>query len=721
MAKKAPKTSSDIVPKEQNATGMSPREAFETLLLTLSNSFINLTSSSIDRGIDDALKRIGEFSDVDRCWIIEFESDGSVASNTFEWCAPGIESTMHQIQSFPVADATWMVEKLLKFETVHIPSVKNLPAEAEVIRTLCEAQDIQSLVAVPLIYAGQLVGIVGFDSVRSEKEWSQDLVNLLSIVGEMLVNALHRKRIESLQKDSDLKFRAVLEGLAEGLIIGDTNDTVLYVNSRMVEMTGYSAEELIGIKAYQLLVPSEEWYRVEGGTQRRFSGAFDRYELTIVRKDGTHFISEVSATPYRNSSGEIVGSIAALSDISAKKQAEQENERLQRQLLQAQKMEAVGQLAAGIAHDLNNSLGAVVGHLQIIRMQESLSSQAAQSVDIALTGCSRASTLINQLLSFSRQGKYDFKVTSIQHLIGESLDFLGKIVSPSVEIKRSGQLEDLFISADQAQLQHVITNLVINACHAMPKGGALNFSFSTTYILRPQNFNQKSKAGNFVVLTVSDTGSGIPEDLLSKIFDPFFTTKEEGEGSGLGLSMVYGIMQNHGGWIEVDSEAGMGTAFSLYFPQVGAPSLSLVERKENGAKGKKEGVGKILVIDDEPMLVELACNFLERAGFTTQPFSSPDEAFEWFRANHAEVSLVLLDMKMPGYNGSKSFKILREIDPEAQVVLISGYIDDREVHDLLDKGALSFIQKPVKYTELVAWISRTIKGDEPPARLALVH
>jgi len=382
--------------------------------------------------------------------------------------------------------------------------------------------------------------------------------------------------------------------------------------------------------------------------------------------------------------------------------AESQNLKLQRQLMQSQKMEAIGQLAAGIAHDLNNALAAVVGHLELMRSNPKLSADLEHSATIALSGCERASSLIEQLLGFSRQGRYNLKQISIKKAVSDTVHFLGRVIGKEVEIVERGPSSDLMISADEGQIQQVLINLIINAKQAMPRGGQISFDFDSCVVNEVARFNPKAKAGNYVRLTVSDNGSGISSDVLDKIFEPFFTTKAESAGTGLGLSMVYGIMQSHGGWVEVASTLGKGTSFALYFPQA-----ALQASQESGSTSCARSLtsGTILVIDDEAPLVDLSKIFLERSGSQVEGFTSAKAALEWFAANSERVELAILDMKMPEMDGSECFEKLRKINPNLKVVLLSGYMEDASVQNLIAKGALKFFQKPLRYPDLVDWIA----------------
>lgn len=386
--------------------------------------------------------------------------------------------------------------------------------------------------------------------------------------------------------------------------------------------------------------------------------------------------------------------------------AEEEAQKLQRQFTQSQKMEAIGQLAAGVAHDLNNALSAVVGHLQLIGLSTP-TAQIAKSVDVALTGCERASSLISQLLGFSRQGKYNLTTIKLQWALEQTVNFLERILGKDIRIVMPDLNRPIYVSADPAQTQQALINLIINAKQAMPGGGEIKFSCDAVQVTNPERFNVKAKPGRYAVLRIADSGTGIPAEKLHKIFEPFFTTKSEAGGSGLGLAMVYGVMQGHGGWVDVESVEGEGAAFSLFFPEAAPPG----ETKEEAAEETKPApFGRIAIVDDEEPLVDLAVQFIESSGLTADGFASGEIFLDWYKQNWQSVDLIILDMKMPGFDGPKMFGEIRTINPSARVAILSGYIHDDSAQNLLKSGALKFFQKPLKYPELTKWIVETLRG-----------
>lgn len=515
--------------------------------------------------------------------------------------------------------------------------------------------------------------------------------------------------------------------------------TVLSVRYCFIGQVLQPAQEIVRTLAVYRdgnYIENEE-YRLNGTpTERIFSAGLQQFSDNIqeefphdqyLRAEG---IVSYMGVPLLNSSREPIGILSVMDNkplpdwapgrwimriFAARAAAEIERiesqkhrEVLQQQLQQAQKMEAIGQLAAGIAHDLNNALGAVVGHLELLNIAARLEPEWKASVQTALKGCERASSLIDQLLGFSRQGRYNLHVTGLRKITEETLAFIGRVIDKNIQIDVADLARDLPVEVDQAQIQQAVTNVILNAAQAMPDGGKITVAFREQSVPAPRRDNPQATGERYAVLTVSDTGHGIPADHLNKIFDPFFTTKELGKGSGLGLSMVYGIMQSHGGWVSVESIAGEGASFSLFFPKAREIATALPDKKPVPASSRDKG--SILVIDDEEMLVDLSIKFLERSGFTAHGFTSASKAISWFADHPGAVDLAIIDMKMPEINGPLCFRKLRDLQPDLPVIILSGYTQDSEVQKLLKEGVLTFFHKPLNYPDLIIWIRDFLKG-----------
>ncbi len=1095
-----------------------PADSFEKLITTISTEFINLPLREIDRGIQRALELIGSYAGVDRSYILRNSPDGSKLTMIHEWRSQGIPSAKDFYSKYPTSHFLTLSEQSNHNGIIAFSKLSELPDSANGLKATLLERGVSSFVAVPLRWHNHLFGFVGFATLKREKGWKEEDIALLELAAQMFVNALQRKRTERALRESDIRYRTLVESLGEGLLFCDPEDTVIHINRRFSEMTGFSHEEMYGKSVFDFFVPTTESDYFRTKTQRRLEGITESYTIELKRKSGEHFWAEITASPIRNDDGQIIGTLGAVTDITERRstdealrtseekyrtlletshdiiwsmdtkgcwtyinkavedilgyntedflgqpftasqsqyhaqkdlkvfqkilqgekvthyeteflkndgtpviltvnagpsynndgditgitgtasditdqyraaealrqqkeflrevidanpnlifakdksgrftlvnqalaevygepvdhilgrtvedfyepeqalnftlqdqaalrpgsdpviteqriripnsdtyrwyqiikkpllspdglpdqvlgvgidlsnrkrseealkaivegtasstaedffrslvrhlalalntryaflgiytdtnktqirtlanwrlsqytddvtydiagtasekvldegfyriekgaltefpdspliqedhiesfmgtairspngetrgvlvvldtepleywpsaryilnifaervsaeivrmESERESIALQRQLIQAQKMEAIGQLAAGLAHDLNNALGAVVGHLQLIQLSQSLTTDTEKSLNVALNGCERATSLVEQLLGFSRQGKYQPEKIDLRSAIKESIDFLAHVVRDGVEVIFKDYSEPVYIQADSNQLQQALTNLILNANHAIEQKGSISFTLSTEQVQFPERLNPNATPGEYVTLTVQDSGSGIAADSLDKIFEPFFTTKENGEGTGLGLSMIYGMMQNHGGWITAHSELGHGSEFTLFFPV----STAHEPTKSNDRPEDKSERPLILVIDDEPFLVDLSVTFLARSNFRARGFHSSAEAVEWFRKHAKEVSLVILDMKMPHMDGLHCFEALQQIDPNVKVAILSGYIQDYSAQQVLERGALRFFQKPLRYPELIEWVRETVTRDD---------
>jgi PAS domain S-box-containing protein len=470
---------------------------------------------------------------------------------------------------------------------------------------------------------------------------------------------------------------------------------LIYVNDRTCEMLGYSREELLSMKIQEINpdFPPERWpYHWDDLRNRRIFSA----ESTHRAKDGRLIPVEITAN-YIEFDGKEFNCVYA-HDITDRKRAEEERGRLQAQLIQAQKMEAMGLLAGGIAHDFNNLLTGILGYASLLSLKEVAGPEVAKAAGIIRRSAERASQLTAQLLGFAERGKNLTVPVELGGVIASVTGVLERTQDPGIRIVTSPGPGGGCVLGDPSQLDQVVMNLAINACDAMPRGGQLKIT--TEPVTLDEGFCRERdwmSPGTYLLLSVSDTGVGISPGNLERIFDPFFTTKTNGKGTGLGLSMVFGIVKNHGGCVDVRSEAGGGTVFRVYLPEspVGAP-------KGKGAmeQALPRGRGKILLVDDQEPVREVAKDMLEALGYEVITAADGLEGVSRYRNLWREIDLAILDMVMPNMSGGDCFRRMKEINPKARVVLSSGYSMDGSIQDVMNEGILAFIQKPYRLEEL---------------------
>ncbi len=448
------------------------------------------------------------------------------------------------------------------------------------------------------------------------------------------------------------------------------------------------------------------------------------YEDIVVTKNGKYLgllsIAQVLSDQRRNITQQLrrlEEKGAQLEELNSQLKEALENLRgSEQQVLHSEKMASIGTLAAGVAHDFNNMLAVIESSTYLLKTKLPVGSPLQKYCEMTGNAIERSADLIKQLLQFSQKNVIDVRCTSLNKIVRDMLRILersiGKNINMALELD-----EDLSpIEADETQLQQVILNLAINARDAMPEGGTLTISTESVVLEWPYCKQHPLFApGSYLRLSVRDTGSGIKHEDLQRIFDPFFTTKKVGKGTGLGLSVVHGIVQRHGGAIQVYSEVGSGTVFHIYL-KPSDKSEATIERAF-AHRQIIRGSGTILLVDDEEMLLEPNAELLDGMGYHVLVAESGIQAVDIYRAKHAEINMVLLDMAMPGMDGRQTFRELKAIDHTVKVLFASGFTDNEKFKDVIEEGALGLIRKPFNAHDLSGKIYSILQGKKQAERL----
>jgi signal transduction histidine kinase/ActR/RegA family two-component response regulator len=411
------------------------------------------------------------------------------------------------------------------------------------------------------------------------------------------------------------------------------------------------------------------------------------FETQWRKSDGTTVDVEVNSRVIDDEKAIIQG---VARDITERKLAEQEREKLQAQLAQAQKIKAIGTLAGGIAHNFNNLLMSIVGNTSLMLLETDPDHPNYEKLKIIEKQVQNGSKLTYQLLGYAREGGYEVKPLSLNQLIKETSDTFA-MTKKEIMVHRELAEDLLGAKADQDQIEQVLLNLYVNAADAMSGGGDL--FLKTTNVTREDMRGKpyEAKPGDYVLLTVRDTGIGMDKKTMEKIFDPFFTTKGMARGTGLGLASVYGIVKAHGGYIDVESKKGHGTTFTIYLPA----SSEKISIKEKGLPKKiLKGEESILLVDDEDIIIDVGEEMLKTLGYKVLIARGGKEAIKLYRKNKDKIDMVLLDMVMPEMGGGETYDRLKKIDPDIKVLLLSGYSIDGQATEILKRGCDGFIQKP---------------------------
>ncbi len=400
-----------------------------------------------------------------------------------------------------------------------------------------------------------------------------------------------------------------------------------------------------------------------------------------------------------------VGTIGVIRDIS-------QCIRLEQQLFHSRKMEAIGELAGGIAHDFNNLLGVILGYTDMIRREFSVMDPRLEKYTrINLAAIDQAADLTGKLLAFAHKGKYESVPLDMHELVNDTTQLLKHTIDRKINIRQALSAPRTCIAGDLNQLKSMLMNVALNARDAMPEGGEMVFSSENISLLESDGLlkRQGLKAGDYLLLAIRDTGTGMDSEVKERVFEPFFTTKGMGKGTGLGLASVYGIVSGHNGMITVESERGVGTVFKIYFPTVqdAAPVRSAGANAANHNTGCH---GSILLVDDEKMILDLSAEMLTSAGYSVITFEEGGRAIAYYREHFQEIDLVILDMIMPYLNGKECFQALREINRDIVAIISTGYGIAKDARDLAREGVAGFLQKPFRSDELFRYVDRALRG-----------
>jgi two-component system, cell cycle sensor histidine kinase and response regulator CckA len=502
-----------------------------------------------------------------------------------------------------------------------------------------------------------------------------------------------RKDIASVLHKNEQMVEALLASASQAIISVDKSGRIVLVNARTQELFGYPAQELMGAQI-EILLPDASKVSHEKQRSAYFQNPHVRpmgigMELAGRRKNGSEFPVEVSLSFVRTEEG--MFAIAFVSDISQRKNLEE-------QLMHAQKMEAVGRLAGGVAHDFNNMLTVIAGYNQMMLDHLSPLDPVRGYAEEVLKAADRAAALTNQLLAFSRRQVVQARVFNVNATLVNTEKMLRRLIGEDVDLSLKLSPEVGNIKADPGHIEQVIFNLATNARDAMPGGGHLTIETASVYLDDTYTKTHLGvEPGRYVMIAVTDTGEGMDLDTKRQIFEPFFTTKEKGKGTGLGLATVYGIVKQAGGDIWVYSEKGRGTTFKLYFPSVTQPAL-----ESSDANGSRPIAGNetILVVEDEQGVRELTAKMLKRMGYSVLTAAGGPEALELVRRHAGEIAMLLTDVIMPNMNGMQLAEELRRLRPEIKVVYVSGYTENTIGHHGSTDDGAAFIAKPFNREEL---------------------
>ncbi|MEN8759962.1 MAG: response regulator [Desulfobacterales bacterium] len=654
---------------------------------------------AFEGALPQTLERIATFFRGDRCYACEVDESCKMIINRIEWCGPVLTRNDKPANDLPVALSTQYLSGLQRGETVRLAEPSE-PGTTTHHKSLSGGAVIRSSLLAPMVSGGVMIGFLGVDITTAEMSPTREEVDVLKTLAGIIGLALGCVRSEKKRR----LFQIAVEQAAELVLITNSAGTIEYVNPALERITGYASSELIGsnprILKSGLQKPvfyQELWNTISKG--HPWQGCFINR-----RKCGTHYSAEAVIVPVTDGTGSICNYVGIKRDVT------QENH-LQRQLIQSQKMEAIGTLAGGIAHDFNNILSAILGYAELAVYEIPEGGPGRHDVAEVIKAGNRAKDLVRQILTFSRKTEQDFKSIDIAPLLKEALKFLRASLPSTIDIRTRISAENARVLCTPTMIQQILMNLCTNAAQAMKdSGGILDVSLTKTEIETAEIKQHPGlRPGPHLRLTVGDTGPGIEPDILARIFDPYFTTKEKGEGTGLGLSVVHGIIQALKGSVQVDSCPDSGAIFHVFLPCAASQDEPTVIQPIALPTGNEQ----ILLVDDEEVLAAMGKQMLEHLGYRVTVRTGSSDALNTFQSQPQDFDLVISDRTMPRMTGFELAKRIKTIRPDIPIILCTGYSDELEIERAAALGISRMVMKPLGMNELADAVRSALDTAEP--------
>ena len=626
-------------------------------------------------------------------------NDGYFMGNTFYIAVPVVYQEKNYGTIVIKALTNGMIQKTRAFYLTLFPGTLLILALA-VFLAIC----VQKQISGPITQLAEITRTITTQtdySIRAPQGKNDEIGYLCTGFNNMLDHVSQRKkqRDEAIAKlrQSETKFREMVENINDWVWECDLDGKFTYSSPAVTKILGYTPEEVVH-KNFTDFVHDD----LKPGAEKRFkalvsSKTSSTNEMRInVHKNGDDIYLETSAHPVYDNQHELIGYRGIDRDITQRVEAENQQTQLENQLHQAQKMESVGRLAGGVAHDFNNILSVIIGYAELSLPDIDKTNPLYENIATILESGHRAARLTQQLLAFSRKQIVQKKTLNLKKEIDNIIKMIGRLLGEDIHIRIIHGGEDFLISADRSQLEQIILNLSINARDAMPQGGQL--TIETEEIILEEatlNYHFDISPGNYIRITVSDTGEGMSKEILEHIFEPFYTTKGQGKGTGLGLSTVYGIIKQNNGDIDVYSEPSQGTAFKIYLPRVYETSDKERMAMSKKPMGNRKCTETILLVEDDDMVRNMVHKTLSSLGYNIIEAKNGKLGETVFEAFQGTIDLLLTDVVMPEQNGIELAKALQRLAPELKVLLMSGYTENALIRSGLRDLNTHFIQKPV--------------------------
>lgn len=664
----------------------------------------------LDELLEEACREIVALCGVDACYLVSYR-DGEAGAEVRRFAGPG---GWPDLRAMYGKEPRWeqALEHLRFHGILAVDDIAALPPD-DPIRGLHEPHSVRSLLLAPLKFGTALVGLLALHVYGSPRRWETGGSRIAEAVGSILSAALERRRMEEKLRGSEARYRFLADNARDFISLHDDRGTYLYASPASLRMLGYRPEEMVGCGG-ETFLPREDQEKMNEANRRLASGEVPAVTLQhrLRSRDGGFREVETVCSVVPGGHGASPQILRITRDITERKAMES-------RLFDSQKLETIGMLAGGVAHEFNNLLLGITGTAEMLSLLLAGNEEAIGYLAMIDRMGSRAAELTRQLLAYAGQGKQRPEVVSFNRIVRDDIPVLKAALPPSVEVRLELDGEAPAILADVLQVKQVVMSLCMNAVEAMPDGGVLTLrtrveespaaspagmtgECGTERTLDSGGLSQ----GRKLVMEVSDTGCGMDAETISRIFEPFYSTKFIGRG--MGLAAVRGIVESHDGSIRVTSEVGKGTTFAIYFP-VASGDMPVEEGRETFPLC---GTGTILIADDENDVRAMVRAMLESFGYRVLEARDGKEAVDIFRERSMEIDLLLLDMMMPVMTGEEAFAEIRRISPEAKAVLASGYDDRGRIGEVVASGFSGFLQKPFRRRELGRMVSGAL-GNAP--------
>ena len=673
------------------------------LLTEIAATSINLPLDAVGSEIVASLGKMAELVGADRAYIFDYAFKADSARITHEWHRDGLTAQAHLYQALPLSRMP-AADAHRRGEVDFIPDVSLLSDSRR--RIVAEQAGTASRLTMPLMRSGECLGFVGFSWATPHEAYSVREMRLLTFFSNILVNLRRRKEADDDLRASVRRYETLVENSPDVIARFDLDLRYLFVNSSITKVSPIKPEDFKGKTMRDVGFTEEQAEKREARIREVIASgvpAEAEFEFTV---EGKLRIYEWRAYPELDEVGAVQSVLTLNRDITARKRGEEEHRQLQARLGQAQKMEAIGTLAGGIAHDFNNILSAILGcnDLAIKRCQDE---EQLDDLKMVAQAARRATELVKQILDFSRMSNEEAKPVQPQIIVHEALKLLHASIPSTIEI-RENLVSRSLVLAEPGEIHRMVINLCTNAALAIAgTDGVIDIGLDNVDLDAQFAISHPGVApGHFVRLTVKDNGRGMTEEVKARIFEPYFTTRPSGEGTGMGLAVVHGVVHKRGGTVSVASAPGLGTTFQVLLP-VTLPTLDADAVTEEPAATGSE---RILFVDDEPMLVDVACRSLAGLGYKVTPMTSGLDAVARFKAAPTDFDLVVTDMTMPKMTGDELATAIRAMRPDIPVILCSGYSERIRSAKAGVEGIDAIAFKPVSAAALSRIIRKVLQS-----------